>query len=53
MPYAIRAEADKCYSVVNTETRKVHSKCASKQNAQKQLRLLNAIEHGYKPGGKK
>ena len=49
MPYAIRADSDKCYSVVNTETRKVHARCTTKAKAQAQMRLLLGIEHGMVP----
>jgi hypothetical protein len=34
----------KCFSVVNTETGRVHSKCSTKENATKQMRLLYMLE---------
>ena len=34
-----------CYRVYNKRTKKVFSKCASLENAKKQMRLLNAIEY--------
>jgi hypothetical protein len=34
----------KCFSVVNTETGRVHSKCSTKANATKQMRLLYMLE---------
>jgi hypothetical protein len=37
-----------CYKVTNQLTKKVHSKCTTKEKAQKQLRLLRAIEHNPK-----
>jgi hypothetical protein len=46
MPYSIRKVPKKnCYSVKNKYTKRVYSKCATKENAQKQLRLLRAIEY--------
>jgi len=33
-----------CYSVINKDTGKVHSKCATKENAYKQMRLLYLID---------
>lgn len=35
----------KCYQVVNPKTRRVFSKCSTKKNAQKQIRLLRAIQY--------
>lgn len=37
-----------CYKVVSKKSKKVHSKCATKKNAIRQIRLLNAIDHGFK-----
>jgi hypothetical protein len=48
MPYAIKRKG-KCSSVVNEETGKVHSKCSSPAKAEKQERLLRAVDHGWKP----
>lgn len=31
----------------------VKGECMTKDNAEAQKRLLNAVEHGYKPTGKK
>ncbi len=54
MPYVIRKVRNKnCYSVKNIITGKVHAKCATKEKAKKQLRLLNAVEHGWKPSSRK
>jgi hypothetical protein len=36
------------YEIMNTMTGKGHGK-TSKSKATKQMRLLNAIEHGFKP----
>lgn len=50
MPYKTRKVRNKnCYKVVNINTNKVHAKCTSLENAKKQIKLLNAIEHGFKP----
>jgi hypothetical protein len=44
MPYKIRyLRKKKCYSVINKKTKKVFSKCTTKENATKQSRLLRAI----------
>ena len=45
MPYEIRRHGSG-YSVVNKDTRKVHSKHATKESARAQFRLLEGIEHG-------
>jgi len=49
MPYAIQSNGDSTFRVVNTESGKVHAKRVSKRVAKSQLKLLNAIEHGYDP----
>lgn len=46
MPYAIRRNHDKSYSVINTESRKVHSYHTTKEKATAQLRLLFGLDHG-------
>ena len=46
MPYTIRKvhnKKKKCYRVTNNKTKRVMSKCTSRKNAEKQVRLLNAI----------
>lgn len=46
MPYIIRKVRGKsCYKVINKYTKKVFSKCTSRKNANKQIRLLRAIEY--------
>ncbi len=46
MPYTIRKLPGKnCYRVTNTRTKRVMSKCATLENAKKQLKLLRAIEY--------
>ena len=45
MPYTIRKVRNKnCYTVRTTKTKKVKAKCATKDNARKQVRLLTALE---------
>lgn len=45
MPYSTRKVKGKnCYKVFNKNTKKVFSKCSSLKNAQKQIKLLRAIE---------
>ena len=49
MPYAIRKMPNKnCYKVFNKNTKKVFSKCATMENAQKQLRLLRGLNNNPK-----
>lgn len=46
MPYTIRKVPNKpCYRIINKRTKKVFSKCATKENAAKQLRLLRALQY--------
>jgi len=49
MPYAIRKMPNKkCYKVFNKNTKKIFAKCASMENAQKQLRLLRGLQNNPK-----
>ena len=46
MPYSVRKIPNKnCYKVYNQKTKKVFSKCSSKKNATKQMRLLRALQY--------
>ena len=46
MPYTVRKVRGKtCFKVYNKKSKRVYSKCASRENAQRQLRLLRAIEY--------
>ena len=46
MPYTIRKVPNKnCYKLLNRHTKRVFSKCTSKENAKKQLTLLKAIKY--------
>lgn len=49
MPYELKHPSPRCWSVVNTETGEVHSKCSTKQKAEAQMRLLYGVETGWKP----
>lgn len=51
MPYEIKANGDK-YEVINTETQEVkatHEPPDAKEKAERQVHLLNAVEHGWEP----
>ena len=51
MPYIIRKVRNKdCYKVVNKTNDRIHAKCSTLENAKKQKRLLDAIDHGFKLG---
>ena len=55
MPYSFRKMPKKrCYKVYNKKTKKVFAKCTSKKNAEKQMRLLRAIENNknFRPNGR-
>jgi len=46
MPYKIRKVRNQsCYKVYNATTRKVYAKCATRENAEKQVRFLNAFKY--------
>jgi hypothetical protein len=46
MPYKTRKVRGKnCYRVYNRKSKRVFAKCASKENAIKQMRLLRAVEN--------
>lgn len=51
MPVSInKVKGKKCFSVKTPNGKK--AKCTSKTNAERQKRLLNAVEHGFKPTGR-
>jgi len=55
MPYIMKkVNNKKCYRVTNKKTKKVFSKCTSKKNATRQMRLLRAIENNknFVPNGR-
>ena len=46
MPYSIRKVRNKsCFKVYNKNTKHVFAKCTTKKRAEKQIRLLSAIEN--------
>ena len=46
MPYKTRKVRNKpCYKVYNAKTKKVFAKCTTKEQAQKQMRLLRGLEN--------
>ena len=48
MPYEVRkAESGDGYEVINKDTKEVKAKHATKEDAEDQVKLLEAIEHGY------
>lgn len=51
MPYRIRhlrKTRKHCYQVINPKKKRVFSKCTTKKNAEKQMRLLRAIQYNKK-----
>jgi hypothetical protein len=51
MPYEILRKSKKgkkCFSVRNKKTKRVFSKCSTRKNAERQLRLLRAIQYDPK-----
>ena len=49
MPYKTRKVRNKpCYKVYNPVSKKVFSKCTTRDNAKRQIRLLQAIENNKK-----
>ena len=56
MPYKIRKIRKKnCFSVKNLKKKKTFSKCTTKKNAQKQVRLLRALQYNkdFKPNDRR
>lgn len=51
MPYAVRKQGDK-WITYNTETGQKKGTHDSKAKANRQMRLLYGVEHGWKPTGK-
>lgn len=49
MPYRIVPLGNGRYKVVNALTGEVHSKRTTKARAERQVRLMNATEHGWRP----
>jgi len=56
MPYQLRkVNKRRCYSVKNLKKKKTFSKCTSKKKAQKQIRLLRALQYNkdFKPNDRR
>lgn len=54
MPYQIqKVRQGKYVKVINKKTGHILAKRTSVKKAKKQIRLLNAIDHGFKPRRKK
>lgn len=51
MPYKIIPTAAGDFSVINDRNQAIHSFHTTLDKAQAQLRLLNAINHGFVPTG--
>lgn len=51
MPYDKRKSDSGGYEVYNTETNAVKARHATEQDAERQLKLLRGIEHGWQPTG--
>jgi hypothetical protein len=45
MPYEVRHVEGNGYEVINSETKEVKGTHESKEDAERQVRLLNAVEH--------
>jgi hypothetical protein len=46
MPYTIRKVRNKsCFMVFNRNSKRIFAKCTTKKRAEKQIRLLSAIEN--------
>jgi hypothetical protein len=52
LPYIV-TKTNGAYQVVDRETGKVYSRHSTKENAERQRRLLEGIRHGWKPSAKK
>lgn len=50
MPYKKTKNSDGTYNVINADTGDVKASHTSLRNANKQIRLLHGIDHGWRPG---
>jgi hypothetical protein len=48
MPYKIMKNKDGSYKVVNKRTGRIHAYHSTFQNAKRQIRLMEALDHGAK-----
>lgn len=54
MPYKVRKLPNKdLYRVYNTETKEIKAYGTTLEKAKAMVRLLNAVNHGWKPAPKK
>lgn len=50
MPYTLRKlPGQPKWRVYNKKTKQIHAKATTHSKALRQIRLLNAIDHGFKP----
>ena len=50
MPYTLRKLQNKNkWTVFNSKTKRVHARATTHAKALRQIRLLRAIDHGFKP----
>lgn len=50
MPYTLRKLPNQPkWKVYNSKTKRVHARATTHAKALRQIRLLNAIDHGFKP----
>jgi hypothetical protein len=53
MPYKIRKLPNKLlYRVYNTETKEIKARGTTLEKAKAMIRLLHAVNHGWRPGKK-
>jgi len=52
MPYGIYKRGDK-WVLINKDTKHVKGTHESREKATRQMRLLQGVEHGWEPTGKK
>lgn len=52
MPYKLIVHRDGMYSVKNMKSGKFAAKKTTLKNAMAQMRLLQALEHGFRPTGR-
>ena len=48
MPYKIEKNRDGTYKVVNKKTGQIHAYHSTLENAKRQIRLMQALDHGAK-----
>ena len=49
MPYMMRKMPNRaCYRVYNKKTGTVKARCSTRKNAERQMRLLHALQNGFR-----